>query len=237
MSVNLTRFARLSVTFLIAAVCAMAISCSALSQPSPDKAFFAIDPGEPTPAVAPLPVAPAVTAPETSTAKTSTTMPAGAVLQVRRLRVASPYDGKEFVYRTKTNEYRTDYYNGFIAAPDQSLTAALIAWISRTGGTRFASVVDVASSIPPRYVLEGNVTSLYGDYADKASPKAVMAIKIFLFDDSDASGRVILQKQYNASAPIDPGSAESLVKGWGNAYRQILEQLTADLDATSSSGR
>jgi ABC-type uncharacterized transport system auxiliary subunit len=159
----------------------------------------------------------------------------GAVLQVRRLRVASPYDGQQFVYRTKTNEYRADYYNGFIAAPDQSLTAALIAWISRTGGSRFASVVDVASSIPPKYVLEGNVTSLYGDYTDKAA-KAVMVIKIFLFDDSDASGRVILQKEYKASAPIDPGSAESLVKGWGNAFRQILERITADLDAPAPAG-
>ena len=163
-------------------------------------------------------------------------MPAGAVLQVRRLHIASPYDGQEFVYRTRSNEFRSDYYNGFIAAPDHLLTAGLIAWISRAGVGPFASVVDTESGIPARYVLEGNVTSLYGDYADKAAPKAVMSLKIFLFDDGDANARVIFQKEYSAAAPIEPGSAESLVNGWGKAFRQILERITADLDQHSPTG-
>src|ERR1700722_3270367 len=100
MSANPTRLVGFFVTVLAAAACTMAVSCSALSQPTPDRAFFAIDPGEPAPFVAPGSVA----APATSTAGRSATMPAGAVLKVHRLRLASPYDGQEFVYRTRSNE-------------------------------------------------------------------------------------------------------------------------------------
>jgi len=234
MPASSTRLARFSLTLFAAALCTAAVSCSALSQPAPGKAFFSIDPGEPTP-VAPSPaVAPAVAA--TTTASPPASSPADSALQVRRLRIASPYDGQEFVYRTSSNEYRTDYYNGFIAAPDQLLTAALTAWLSRARVGRFASVVDAASDIPARYVLEGNVTSLYGDYADKAAPKAVITIKIFLFDDGDANARVIFQKEYSAAAPIELGSAPSLVKGWSQAFRQVLEQITADLNQRFPAG-
>ena len=216
--------ARIVFNIAAAAVCAQAVSCGTLSQPAPQKAFFAITPGEPSPAVAPM----------SATSKASTTMPGGAVLRVRRLRVASPYDGQAFVYQIRNDEFETDYYNGFIAAPDQLLTGSLIAWVSRAA--TFKSVVDVSTGILARYVLEGNVTSLYGDYIDKAAPKAVMSIRIFLLDDRDADLRMIFQKEYNATAPIEMGSAQSLVKGLSKAFRQILEQMTADLDERAAAG-
>jgi cholesterol transport system auxiliary component len=217
-------FARRAVAVVAAAVCTLAASCGMLSQPAPEKALFAIDPGEP----------PAAVASSAPRSKASTTMPGGAVLRVRRLRVASPYDGQEFVYRIKGDEFRSDYYNGFIAAPDQLLTGSLVAWVLRAG--IFESVVDMSSGIPARYVLEGDVTALYGDYTDKAAPKAVMTVRVFLLDDADAGLRIIFQKEYNAAVPIDPGSAESLTKGLSHAFRQILEQMTADLRVRSSAG-
>jgi len=186
-------------------------------QPDPEKALFAIDPGDP----------PAAGNSQTSSLKLPTTMRAETVLRVRLLRVASPYNGQAFVYKTTGNEFRTDYYNGFIAAPDQLLTGSLIAWLLRAGP--FDSVVDVASGIPARYVLEGNVTALYGDYSDKAIPKAVMVVRIFLLDDHDANLRIMFEKQYSATSAIERGNVNSLVKGWGIAFRQILEQMTADL--------
>ena len=200
-----------------ASLCLFSVSCGTLTQPAPDRALFAINPGEPLVSVAST----------ASTTQPSTRMSASTVLEIQRLRVASPYDAQPFVYRMKGDEFRTDYYNGFIAAPDQLLTGSLIQWESRTGP--FSSVVDAASGIPARYVLSGNITALYGDYADKAAPKATITLRIFLLDDADANSRIIFQKTYTAAAPIELGSAESLVKGFNSAYREILQQLTTDL--------
>jgi hypothetical protein len=63
-----------------------------------------------------------------------------------------------------------------------------------------------------------------------------MTVRVFLLDDADAGLRIIFQKEYNAAVPIDPGSAESLTKGLSHAFRQILEQMTADLRVRSSAG-
>jgi uncharacterized lipoprotein YmbA len=200
----------------------LAASCGSLTQPSPEKASFAIDPGNPPPTM--------------GSRQTSTAPAMGNVLRVRRLKVASPYNNMGFVYRSGHGEFHTDYYNGFIAAPDQLLTGALVKWLAQAGP--FDSVVDTASGVDARYVLEGHVTALYGDYTDKAAPKAVIAMRVFLFDDSAANLSIVFQKVYEATSPIAAGNAASLVKGWDDAYRRILEQIAIDLrDNRSVAGK
>ena len=223
MSVQRTRTLRTTITAIAGVVSLLVTSCGIVPQPAPVRALFTIDPAES--------ISPAT---KRSSGLNSPKRDA-AVLQVRRLRVASPYAGQAFVYRIGSSEFRTDYYNGFIASPDQLVTNSLIAWLSRSGP--FESVVDMASGIPAQYVLEGSVTSLYGDYSNKTAPKAVMAISIFLLDDREASLQVIFKKDYGGAASIEPGSVDSLVKGWGAAFRQILEQMTADLDDRSLTGK
>jgi uncharacterized lipoprotein YmbA len=184
----------------------VAASCSSMNRPYPEKGFFAIDAG-PAPAAA----------------KES----GESALRVRRLRVAQPYDGHTFVYRTGPSEFRTDYYNGFIVAPDQALTSETIRWLAAAGP--FASVVDGASSAPNRYVLEGNVTALCGDMTDAKVPKATIEMRFFLLDESGAEAAVKFQKAYAASAPAAGVKPADLVDAWGQALRQILTSLAADL--------
>lgn len=215
---NPTRIGRAVAAFAPLAALVLAASCASLSQPSPDKASFAIDPGSPTATLASQHVS---VAPST-----------GNVLRVRRLKVASPYNTLGFVYRSGHGAFRTDYYNGFVAEPDQLLTGELVKWLSQAGP--FDSVVDTASGVAARYVLEGDVTALYGDYTDKAAPKAVIALRVFLFDDPAANLSIVFQKTYEAAAPIAAGDAESLVRGWDDAYRTILTDLTNDLREHSS---
>jgi uncharacterized lipoprotein YmbA len=183
-----------------------AASCGTLSKPYPEKSFFAIDAG-PTPAATPA-------SREGS-------------LRVRRLRVAKPYDGLTFVYKTGGSEFRTDYYNGFIAAPEALLTSETIRWLSTAGP--FVSVVDGASSAPNRYVLEGNVTTFCGDMTDPKAPKAVLEARFFLLDESGAEASVKFQKAYAAGVPTAGGKPADLADAWGKAMRQILTALAADL--------
>jgi uncharacterized lipoprotein YmbA len=183
-----------------------AASCGALSKPYPEKSFFAIDAG-PTPA--------------------ATQALREGSLRVRRLRVAKPYDGLTFVYKTGGSEFRTDYYNGFIAAPEALLTSETIRWLSTAGP--FASVVDGASSAPSRYVLEGNVTTFCGDMTDAKAPKAVLEARFFLLDDTGAEPRILYQRSYRSVVPLDGDGPAALVAAWGRAWREVLTQLTQDL--------
>ena len=184
----------------------VAASCSSMNRPYPEKGFFAIDAG-----------------PALAAAKAS----GEGALRVRRLRVARPYDGMTFVYKTGASEFRTDYYNGFIAAPEALLTSETIRWLSTAGP--FASVVDGASSASNRYVLDGNVTVLCGDLTDSKAPKAVLEVRFFLLDDSGAEAAVKFQKAYAASVPAVGIKPADLVDAWGQAMRQILSALAADL--------
>ena len=211
------RAARIAAVTFTAAACIFMASCASFSRPATDRQLFAIDPGAPSQA------APA--RPPGSIVKTaSVEMPA---LRVRRLQVVNPYSGTAFVYRRPGGAFHTDYYNGFIAPPAELLTGALIDWLSHAGG--FATVTDAASSVPARYVLEGNVTALYGDYTDRKAPKAVIRIKVFVLDEQARGSRLAFQKEYEATAPIQPASVPSLVDGWNKAARSVLEQLGADL--------
>ena len=212
------RAARAAALTLTTAACVFLVSCGPLSRPATDRELFTIEPGAPSQSLAPS------RSPE-SVLKTSSAD--GSALRVRRLQVANPYAGTEFVYRTAGGSFRTDYYNGFIAPPAELLTGAVLDWLSRAGA--FASVVDSTSTVPTRYVLEGNVTALYGDYTDRKAPKAVIRMKVFVLDEQARGSRLAFQKEYEATAPVRTASVRSLVEGWNQAARSVLEKLQVDL--------
>jgi len=191
---------------VLALACLCLASCEALKQPAPDKVFFAIDAGTP--------------AAGASTA-------GNRVLRVRRLHVAKPYDARTFLYKVAESRFESDYYNGFVVSPAENLTAELIRWLSTSGAC--ASVVDASSSVAHTHVLEGSITALYGDYADKSAPKAIIEAKFFLLDDTGAEPRVLLQKAYAGAAPLGGEGPAALVEAWGKAWRQVLVSLAADL--------
>jgi ABC-type uncharacterized transport system auxiliary subunit len=198
---------------LVAGLSCMAIalaSCGNMSKPYPEKNLFAIDAG-PAPAAK----------------QTATTTAAADVLRVRRFRVAAPYDGLTFVYRTGEAQYRTDYYNGFIVAPEETLTSETIRWLTAAGP--FASVIDGGSTVTSRFLLEGNVTALYADLSDAKAPKAVIQARFFMIDESGADARVRFQKAYAATVPAGAGQPAEIAAALGKAWGQILTGLAADL--------
>ena len=180
--------------------------CEAMSQPFPEKEFFAIEVGVPD---APAGKAKAVT------------------VRVRRFRVADPYDGRSFVYRVGSARYKTDYYNGFIASPDHLLTGQLVEWLAESG--LFSTVMASTAEGEHDFVLDGSVTELCGDYSQADSPKAVVEVRMFLLDDSQVNTRVVFQKKYSKEASLADKTPEALAAGLGEAYRKVLANLTADL--------
>ena len=203
---KLLRAALVTCTFVLGAGCS-----GLLKQPPVVKAYFAIDPGRPQ---GPIP-------------GNATTHPAAEVLRVRTLRVSAPYDGVAFVYRIGPSQFDTDYYNNFIAPPASLLTGSLIQWLARGGPM---TVCDASSDLRADLILEGNITALYID-STTAPSKAVVAGRFFLTRDRHGVVELLSEKTYETSEPVTARSPAAFSIAWGQAYRQLLIRLAADLKA------
>jgi uncharacterized lipoprotein YmbA len=151
------------------------------------------------------------------------------VLLVRRVNIAPPFDGTSLIHRQPGGTYVKDYYNDWVAPPEELLSADLIDWLSASGP--FASVVDGRSAAPHRFVLETSISSFYGDFEDPHDAKVILSARIYLIDDTSGNHSVAFQNHYDIAVPLAHASAQELVLGSGRAYRQLLEALTQDLFA------
>lgn len=213
---------------LAACVVAPAVVCGcgdALKAPYPAKAYFLLAAGNPGPDSGDR-------APATAAAATGATGATGAaaaerVLKVRQFRVTPPYDGGSFVYKVGPDQYSTDYYTAFLMPTDRMLGEEVRNWLDRSGP--FDRVIDAGSGARARFSLEGNVTAFYGDFTNRAAPRAVIEARFLLLSDDNAGPRILFTRSYSASAPVTGPGPAGLVDGWNRACRQMLEELTADL--------
>lgn len=153
---------------------------------------------------------------------------AGAV-KVRQFSISSRFDGREFVYRIGDAAYESDFYNEFLASPTSMLTEEVRQWLGASGV--FAHAVDTGSGVPAAYVLEGNVPRLYGDYADRTAPRAVLEIQFFLIDERSGANEIVFHKAYAVAESLASRTAAELVKGWNTCLEKILTELEKDLQA------
>jgi cholesterol transport system auxiliary component len=151
----------------------------------------------------------------------------GKVLAVRRLRVSPKYEGKGLVYRLGELNYESDFYNEFFISPVSMFTEEVRKRLAVSG--LFKHVVDPSSLLDSTYVLEGAVTTLYGDYRVSTAPKAVIEIQFLLLQETDVSPKIVLQRQYHKEEPLNGNTPDALVKSWNTALNQILTEFENDL--------
>ena len=152
----------LLITFALAGGCSLG-----LERDAPESARFLIDAQRP---------------------ERSTATDGEAVLEVGRFHAASAYATSEFVYRRSDHGYQTDYYRGFLVAPELAIGDAARQWLADAGVA--SAVVDAGGLVMPTHSLEGDVTALYGDF--RAEPAAVLELRIALIDHR--SGRALLKR-------------------------------------------
>jgi uncharacterized lipoprotein YmbA len=211
---------RSTLCFLIlTAALGQLVSCAGLNPAN--KSLYALDPGRPTTA------RDSPQAQQTSTELGSVSREQ--VLQVRRVNIAPPFDGLSLIYRTPDGTCVKDYYNEWVAPPEELLSTQLVGWLSASAP--FASVVDGRSAAPHRFALETCITSLYGDFQNPREPKVVLNARVYLIDDISSNRRVAYQNHYELSIPVSGASARQMVEGSGSAYRHLLEAMTQDLTA------
>jgi len=150
-----------------------------------------------------------------------------ATLRIGRVRASAQLPGRNFIYRTGDTVYETDFYNAFLAPPDQLIAEAAQRWLHLSGA--FRHVVGLSSQIDADYLLEGSVLSLYGDYRVKDAARAVLALRITVLDGTGPAGSIVLDKVYRASYPAGQGTPDALAAAWNMALSQVLTDLETDL--------
>jgi cholesterol transport system auxiliary component len=188
----------------------LAASCVKLERQPVEKRFYALETERP-----------ATGAPSAASA-------APGVLLARRLHVSPRAAGRELVYRTAPGVWSADYYNVYFVTPADMLTQDLRAWLSVAGVC--ADVVDPSSLAASDYILEGNVSSLHGDFAAKPS-EAVVEMQFLLLKAGGDERKVLLTREYRKTAPLSSNTPQELIRAQREAVAAVYAALEADLRA------
>ena len=78
-------------------------------------------------------------------------------------------------------------------------------------------------------MLEATITELYGDFRPGKAPAAVLAMQFTLIDDSGGRPKVVLERAIARRVDLSSESPGALVRGYGDALGQILDELSTDL--------
>ena len=189
---------------LVVCACVVIAACS-IGKPIPQATTYVIELPEAAPAAA--------RRPET--------------LRMANVRVAASFAGDALVYRMDEVRYTADPYNAFIADPAGMLGSRMAQWLDRAGP--FQSVVQPESVRGAPYILEATVSELYGDFRPGHAPAAVVTVQFALIDLTGARSKVVLERTIGRRVAIQQATPDALVRGYGEAFAEILLQLVPNL--------
>lgn len=199
----------LRLLFALLAVSLLAAGCmQGLSQPSPKKRYYTLNPQRDA---APL-----------------LAQPVAGRLKVRRLAVAASFDSQELVYKLDGGGFVTDYYHLFLAPPGEQAAQALTRWIRDAG--IFETVLSPASSTDSAYVLETSIDELYADY-DASPHKAVVRLHAILLHDTGLKFNVIMDSTYDSVTELHGSDAADAVAGMEEGLASMFGALEQDIAA------
>ncbi|MFW5733525.1 MAG: ABC-type transport auxiliary lipoprotein family protein [Oceanidesulfovibrio sp.] len=194
----------------------LAVGCvGQLSQPSPSKRYYTLNPirdGVPL-SVRPLP----------------------SRLKIRRLTASASFDSRELVYKLDDGGFVTDYYHLFLAPPVDQATQAMTRWF------RDAKIFDVvlppASGTESLYILETSMDELYADYSVDP-PEAVVRLHAILMRDDGMEFFVEMDRAYTRRAVVEGQGAPAVVRSMEQALAAIFRELEQDVfEEIAASGR
>lgn len=150
-------------------------------------------------------------------------------VRVEPVRIAPPFDGRSLVYRTGEVAFNRDYYNVFIAPPDELATAELIRLLSDSGV--FKQVSGVASASSADVTLECMVTDLYADERDAQRPVAICRAKFRRLKNEGGGTAVISDQVFESTVPISSNSGAGIAAALGQAFGSNVQKF---VDATAT---
>jgi ABC-type uncharacterized transport system auxiliary subunit len=196
------------IALVVGAALAIALAGCSVTRPSPVKNMFLL---EPPPPAAPV----AKTQPGT--------------LRIDAFNVASPYRGRSFVFRQTNLQFESDFYNEFIVSPAANIADATARGLQQA--RVFEQVLAQGAPVDADWLLEGFVSSLYGDNRDAMKPAAEVSISFFLSKADSGRGVPFWSKQYAKRTAYSGSSAAAYAAAVNTAVGEIIAELARDLSA------
>lgn len=195
--------ANIFIAFLLACICGLT---GCLSRPAMNKQSFAFS---------------------ISTIAATNFPASNRVLGIRNLQIATPFEGRSFVYRTGEFSYARDPYAEFLESPAEELIAPVRGWLRGNGD--FNAVVEAGSALKPDTLVEVSVSQLFGDFRQTERPAAILTMRFVFFDATNGvPGKAIFQQEYSQNIPLSTPTAAKLMDGWERALSEILVQVSSD---------
>lgn len=155
----------------------------------------------------------------------------GATASVSFVDVAAPFASDGFVYRVTGDRWETDPYNQFLVSPADMLTSIVRNWMRDSG--LYGDVAMPGAGGTQEYLIDCDLTELYGDFRNMANPEAVMTIEAQVFRNTDKGRVLVLRKTFTRRVDVAERTPGMLVDAWSEAARMELSEL---LGAIGSSG-
>ena len=155
-------------------------------------------------------------------------VPGGAgVLELGRVRVASPFERQRFIYRTAGASYESDFDRQFASPPGALVREATRDWLAASG--LFRAVLDRGGEVAPDWWLEAEVLSLYADLRRGTTPSAVLGVEFRLLDARSRAPELVFRRRYEESAASASPQPDDLVAAWSELLARVLGALESDL--------
>ena len=121
-----------------------------------------------------------------------------------------------FLYRTNTNQYLTDYYHSFLTSPTRQLDSILATYFR--------------GNIYAHNKLSVQITKLYADYSNRQHPLAVISLNFMLTSQKNDKERILLNQNFDAAIPLTAKNNDSLVNAWDKGLESIISSAIPRLN-------
>ncbi len=149
------------------------------------------------------------------------------ILEIQRFEVAEPFSGKEMVYRIGPLQYESDFYNTYFVPPASMIGGEVRRCLAGCGA--FSQVVGRGSRLKADYLLEAEVTALYGDLSDPMAPKAVVEIAFLLLKPVSGGSEIVLARTWRSETVLEGRGGEALAEGLSVSLGEVMKGLTAEI--------
>ncbi|MFP4396558.1 MAG: hypothetical protein ACLFPY_00575 [Desulfonatronovibrio sp.] len=150
-----------------------------------------------------------------------------ASLKIRDFSVSPGFQGKEIIYRRGKSSASADFYNHYFVLPGPMITQISRSWFMDSG--LFNTVVPASSTKEADYILEGAITSIYGDTSRPDKRAAVVEINFLLLKNTGFDQEIVFQKKYKSTVKTKGSGTQSLINGLNKGLNNIFTSLETDL--------
>ncbi|MFL0969651.1 hypothetical protein [Vibrio parahaemolyticus] len=149
------------------------------------------------------------------------------MILIDSVRVESPFNNTQMVFRLSDVSFESDYYNRYITEPSAIIENQIPTSLTRAGVV--GSIVPYSAGVATNLILKTVVTKLFGDFRKDQTPTAIMEIQFILVDSSSIRPTIIFDKTIASKVELSEKTPEELAKGLGIALTNIFEELAEEI--------